>query len=96
MRNGIVHHKSDRKLCVIPTADRNTLKESMIFRHSIFAGSMASCHQDVLQHGSSQLQTHSLTTDGKDIQSEPCDVKTTDLHKKGVYSRTPIQTRSAM
>ncbi len=21
--NGIVHHKSDRKLCVIPTADRN-------------------------------------------------------------------------
>ncbi len=23
-RNGIVHHKSDRKLCVIPTADRNT------------------------------------------------------------------------
>ncbi len=23
MRNGIVHHKSDRKLCVIPTADRN-------------------------------------------------------------------------
>ncbi len=24
MRNGIVHHKSDRKLCVIPTADRNT------------------------------------------------------------------------
>ncbi len=23
MRNGIVHHKSDRKSCVIPTADRN-------------------------------------------------------------------------
>ncbi len=23
MRNGIVHHKSDRKLCVIPTAGRN-------------------------------------------------------------------------
>ncbi len=23
IRNGIVHHKSDRKLCVIPTADRN-------------------------------------------------------------------------
>ncbi len=24
MRSGIVHHKSDRKPCVIPTADRNT------------------------------------------------------------------------
>ncbi len=24
MRNGIVHHKSDRKSCVLPTADRNT------------------------------------------------------------------------
>ncbi len=24
MRSGIAHHKSDRKLCVIPTADRNT------------------------------------------------------------------------
>ncbi len=24
MRSGIVHHKSDRKSCVIPTADRNT------------------------------------------------------------------------
>ncbi len=24
MRNGIVHHKSDRKSCVIPTADRNS------------------------------------------------------------------------
>ncbi len=23
MRSGIVHHKSDRKPCVIPTADRN-------------------------------------------------------------------------
>ncbi len=23
MRNGIVHHKSDRKSCVIPTSDRN-------------------------------------------------------------------------
>ncbi len=23
MRNGIVHHKSDRKSCVLPTADRN-------------------------------------------------------------------------
>ncbi len=23
MRSGIVHHKSDRKSCVIPTADRN-------------------------------------------------------------------------
>ncbi len=23
MRNGIVHHKYDRKSCVIPTADRN-------------------------------------------------------------------------
>ncbi len=28
MRSGIVHHKSDRKPCVIPTADRNnTIKE---------------------------------------------------------------------
>ncbi len=25
MRNGIVHHKSDRKSCVIPTADCNTI-----------------------------------------------------------------------
>ncbi len=25
MRSGIVHHKSDRKPCVIPTADHNTL-----------------------------------------------------------------------
>ena len=25
MRSGIVHHKSDRKPCVIPTADRNNL-----------------------------------------------------------------------
>ncbi len=25
MRSGIVHHKSDRKPCVIPTADRNKL-----------------------------------------------------------------------
>ncbi len=24
MWNGIVHHKSDRKTCVLPTADRNT------------------------------------------------------------------------
>ncbi len=24
MRSGIVHHKSDRKSCVIPTADRNS------------------------------------------------------------------------
>ncbi len=26
MRNGIVYHKSDRKPCVIPTADRNTIQ----------------------------------------------------------------------
>ncbi len=25
MRSGIVHHKSDRKSCVIPKADRNTI-----------------------------------------------------------------------
>ncbi len=25
MRSGIVHHKSDRKSCVIPTADRNNI-----------------------------------------------------------------------
>ncbi len=25
LRIGIVHHKSDRKLCVIPTADRNSI-----------------------------------------------------------------------
>ncbi len=31
MRNGIVHHKSDRKLCVIPTADRNTCVFILIF-----------------------------------------------------------------
>ena len=24
MRSGIVHHKSDRKSCVLPTADRNS------------------------------------------------------------------------
>ncbi len=29
--NGIVHHKSDRKLCVIPTADRNTWVWHMFF-----------------------------------------------------------------
>ncbi len=31
MRNGIVHHKSDRKSCVIPTADRNTVNEPYHF-----------------------------------------------------------------
>ncbi len=25
MRSGIVHHKSDRKSCVLPTADRNSV-----------------------------------------------------------------------
>ncbi len=28
MRNGIVHHKSDRKSCVKPTADRNIMISS--------------------------------------------------------------------
>ena len=27
MRSGIVHHKSDRKSCVLPTADRNNTVE---------------------------------------------------------------------
>ncbi len=26
MQSGIVHHKSDRKSCVLPTADRNTVE----------------------------------------------------------------------
>ncbi len=40
MRSGIVHHKSDRKSCVIPTADRNSqiflyFNKSNIMTHSI-------------------------------------------------------------
>ncbi len=31
-RNGIVHHKSDRKLCVIPTADRNSYEHNSCVR----------------------------------------------------------------
>ncbi len=31
MRSGIVHHKSDRKSCVLPTADRNTLWPSCMY-----------------------------------------------------------------
>ncbi len=31
MQSGIVHHKSDRKSCVLPTADRNTMHENVIF-----------------------------------------------------------------
>ncbi len=30
MRSGIVHHKSDRKPCVIPTADRNTVMSAFL------------------------------------------------------------------
>ncbi len=31
MRNGIVHHKSDRKSCVLPTADRTTMSDLSAF-----------------------------------------------------------------
>ncbi len=32
MRSGIVHHKSDRKPCVIPTADRNNIVDKNVKR----------------------------------------------------------------
>ncbi len=31
IRNGIVHHKSDHKSCVIPTADRNTWAVKLVY-----------------------------------------------------------------
>ncbi len=44
MRNGIVHHKSDRKSCVIPTADRNKKDQ----QNEVKLDPFVSCVSDLL------------------------------------------------
>ena len=40
MRNGIVHHKSDCKSCVIPTADRNKMDGHCLAFSTIYLGNL--------------------------------------------------------
>ncbi len=44
MWNGIVHHKSDRKTCVLPTADRNNMNMSFFNFRPI---SLGQCSGDI-------------------------------------------------
>ncbi len=61
MRSGIVHHKSDRKLCVIPTADRNT--PHMVWVHQMgtqrrkWLNKMTKCNGKIIESPAPSFDT---------------------------------------